>query len=1808
MNFEAGWFWPTRGWAGLRRLSERAAFAGDSLALLALLLLANLLRIHFPGGVTDLVFAAVVLLMGLTLLRGRVRAGAWPVLLCFAALFALYGFSLLFAFSLQGVRHWAAIPLAGVVFLFCHQNGPALTRSRGVVPVLLLALLLLLPLYFTSTSINAHTLAAILGYLVLAVGLVATVRSDGGRRQHWWAHLFFLLFVVNGVIFGHRALVGGLLLAYPLYWGGRRLLRSWQGAGLLAGMVAAAVCLIVAVLVTPLPAGTAGYIDRFFRDYTGSRAQTGRQTLWGAALAGMAEAPWLGKGPGAVIYSVAIPQPEALDEAPAQGNGASPPVAGEFPQGEESASLLSASSGRHSCLNDANPRLVMDCNVLIGLRSTLAGDSGDLWSWDYPYPIRSWRGVTLGGEPPRVTGLELSWRRTLNGRIPPEIAQLDQLATLSLSFNSLSGPIPPELSRLANLKSLSLGHNDLSGPIPPELGLLDNLEGLFLDGNRLSGAVPAELGELPRLRWLMLAGNDLSGPIPTALRRIPDHDLDRSLLCLAPTESGRERRIEGRGWGAGGGLIDNGLLQECTALLAARNALDAEGRLNWRPATPIPSWLGVVLGQAPLRVTQLQLSGMELSGELSRELSALERLEQLFVDRNRLTGPIPPAMGRLAELRAFVADRNALTGPIPVQLGDLAELRELGLGENRLTGPIPAALGAMRNLARLRLGGNRLTGAVPPGVRSVRHHDLNELFCRPQAGLPADWLGPGLLQDCAILLAARKALAGAGHLPWFRDEHLSVWQGVVLGGEPPRVVALALQGMGLSGQIPAELGGLERLVVLNLAHNQLTGPIPAELAHLRDLAFLALQNNRLKGALPRELLRLPKLEAFNYLSKDFDGLPPFPQPRDDDGGQVPGLFCLPSSGWEGGVSAGLLEDCALLLEMRDLLAGGAELNWRKATPIDAWRGVVLGGAPPRIVGLHLDGAGLRGRIPAQLAGLSRLESLRLDDNSLAGPIPAALGGLRNLGDLRLGGGQRAWDADALRNGLFCLPLPRVGSGLLNDCEALLALRDILAGGANLNWRRTTPLNAWDGVQLDGAPPRIVGLDLQGRQLSGRLPAGLAALDRLRELHLSRNRLQGGIPAELRELSLLRSLRIGGNAFTGAPPLALRKVRRHDLDDERFCRSSEEVGASGAPPRLLKDCNLLLNMRDALAGAVDLNWRRNRPIGVWQGVKLGGAEPHVQELHLSGTGLLGELPPELGELTGLQVLALEGNALGGAIPPQLGNLGELRTLRLGGNRLSGPIPRQLAALDKLSQLRLGGNDFSPIPAGLLASLQRVADSDLAHHHECPLVRQANFGLRDDCANLLAMRGALAGTALLNWSEAAPMSAWDGVVLEGEPQRVVGLNLSRMGLNGRIPGELGRLGQLAELRLDGNSLAGPIPAELERLGNLRVLRLSQNQLTKSVPPGLSALPQLADFDLRNDVQGEPSLPPGAALGLAGAALCQPLPAKAAAPDAGWEGAGLAENHSGLLKDCSTLLALRDALAGGAALNWSPSTPISLWRGVQLAGAPPRVVALNLTGAGLKGRIPAGLAALDQLSWLRLSGNRLTGPVPPELSRLSNLVELALQGNALAGGIPPQLSQLTSLEELWLGNNRLTGEVPPGLGRLEHLWVLRLVGNDFSGCLADSLRRFGSNLHYALGLPLCGEETESSAEEIGAAIRALNKFVDPAEREGVAKSAHNLFLQIGLQTGIVGLSLLALLCASLIFGVRSRLGGEVTPVQRFVATCIVMVIMQNVFEVYLLQNLLSVGICSWILIGMGMGAVAPPGQPDDAAHGAPPRRIGD
>ena len=99
---------------------------------------------------------------------------------------------------------------------------------------------------------------------------------------------------------------------------------------------------------------------------------------------------------------------------------------------------------------------------------------------------------------------------------------------------------------------------------------------------------------------------------------------------------------------------------------------------------------------------------------------------------------------------------------------------------------------------------------------------------------------PGLVADCVALLASRDALRGEASLDWGGDLAIGRWEGVAVGGEPPRVTGLDLRGKGLTGSIPR---GLRRLPLreVRLAGNALTGCVPSAFGDARgDAAYLGL--------------------------------------------------------------------------------------------------------------------------------------------------------------------------------------------------------------------------------------------------------------------------------------------------------------------------------------------------------------------------------------------------------------------------------------------------------------------------------------------------------------------------------------------------------------------------------------------------------------------------------------------------------------------------------------------------------------------------------------------------------------------------------------------------------------------------------------------------------------------------------------------------------------------------------------------------------------------------------------------------------
>ncbi|XP_023772985.1 somatic embryogenesis receptor kinase 4 [Lactuca sativa] len=97
-----------------------------------------------------------------------------------------------------------------------------------------------------------------------------------------------------------------------------------------------------------------------------------------------------------------------------------------------------------------------------------------------------------------------------------------------------------------------------------------------------------------------------------------------------------------------------------------------------------------------------------------------------------------------------------------------------------------------------------------------------------------------------------------------------------LNGEIPKEIAeltqltdLYLNVNNLSGEIPPEFEKMENLRVLQLCYNQLSGSLPTQLGSLKKLNVLAVQYNQLTGAIPAALGNLGTLErldlSFNRL-------------------------------------------------------------------------------------------------------------------------------------------------------------------------------------------------------------------------------------------------------------------------------------------------------------------------------------------------------------------------------------------------------------------------------------------------------------------------------------------------------------------------------------------------------------------------------------------------------------------------------------------------------------------------------------------------------------------------------------------------------------------------------------------------------------------------------------------------------------------------------------------------------------------------------------------------------------------------------
>lgn len=250
-----------------------------------------------------------------------------------------------------------------------------------------------------------------------------------------------------------------------------------------------------------------------------------------------------------------------------------------------------------------------------------------------------------------------------------------------------------------------------------------------------------------------------------------------------------------------------------------------------------------------------------------------------------------------------------------------------------------------------------------------------------------------------------------------------------------------------------------------------------------------------------------------------------------------------------------------------------------------------------------------------------------------------------------------------------------------------------------------------------------------------------------------------------------------------------------------------------------------------------NWL-NGAVASWLGVTVDG--DRVAELALPNNGLDGVIPPELGDLDGLQRLLLFRNRLGGEIPPEIGALANLEELALARNRLSGAIPPALGALASLVELDLFFNQFTgaiPPELGNLANLEVLFLTD----------NQLTGAIPPEL-------GALTSLQILNLARNQLTGAIPAEL--GAAFRLRVLDLSFNQLSGALAPELGRLGQLEILWLLNNALTGEIPPEFGDLASLESLLINRTQLTGSIPLSFVNLTNLRIFNFLSTTLCEPS----------------------------------------------------------------------------------------------------------------------------------------------------------------------------------------------------------------------------------------------------------------------------------------------------------------------------------------------------------------
>ncbi|XP_074281722.1 receptor-like protein EIX2 isoform X2 [Silene latifolia] len=619
---------------------------------------------------------------------------------------------------------------------------------------------------------------------------------------------------------------------------------------------------------------------------------------------------------------------------------------------------------------------------------------------------------------------------------------------------------------------------------------------------------------------------------------------------------------------------------------------------------------------------------------------------------------------QLKQLEALdLSDNDFTFSSIPRFMGSMKQLRYLAIANASLGGLVPYELGNLTNLESLDLSYNNLS-SIESSLRFPSNLEYLDLSYNNLSGKIPTSIGK--LSKLQTLYISYNPLEGTvlsephlGNLSSLNDlEITNTMLTLNLSSDwvPPfQLFDFLANNSKINGQFPPWLQTQKNLTSLILSNANISGDIPSWFHTMQQLHFVYLSNNNLSGS-PIFPINFSIIDL-SYNS--FSGSLFSNSSKTEKYNQAQEIY-LQNNFITGPLPerlGNLMPNMTKLVVANNQIEGSVPNFLCQSTLLYYldMQNNSLTGVIPNCWGMTLEililsNNQIKGRIPDSLCQLIWLNFLDIQNNSLSGEIPNCLAKVSTLNFVRL-------SYNKLKGRVPCFN---------NTNGFFLHLNDNMLSG--------------EIPSCISNPPNLIVLDIGGNQLTGKIDKWFSAekLKNIEILRLRGNKFSGTIPREICSLPRLQIMDLVYNHFTGSIPLCLSNLT-----------------AMTSPNASLS--NLFCGISEVIEG-IERTYTSSLP--------------YLVDIDLSCNNLVGSIPEDMTNITGLLNLNLSYNQLSGIIPENIGGLKSLISLDLSMNELRGRIPTSIGEIPMLSHLNLSYNNLSgQIPTG--NQLQVLSDQALIY---------------------------------------------------------------------------------------------------------------------------------------------------------------------------------------------------------------------------------------------------------------------------------------------------------------------------------------------------------------------------------------------------------------------------------------------------------------------------------------------------------------